>query len=589
MRKLILPLIAVAMLCASCEDLIDPAIENNKTLDDIYTTQDGAAGILGNAYVQIPYSYQSVPQSDVASDDAVTNDITSGYLKAATGAWTAMMNPFEQWQARYSAIQSANLFLAKVRDIEWSPNHITNEMFVDRMSGEAYALRALNMYFLLQAHGGMGSGGKMLGVQVITKPLTADSNFNIPRSSYKATVEQIVKDLDRAIELLPYDYDNQGDMTNIPQKYKDMGLTAPDSYNRVSGSHMKGRISGRIAKAIKVQTLMMAASPAFSAESGVAYSDVVECAAELLSGRDLSMTGNQWYIDNVDNYSAGINPDEVLWRANITEDNAVEALCFPPTLYGLGRVNPSQNLVDAFPMKSGYPIGDGAANYDPQDPYKDRDPRLGLYIIYDNQTQGSSNAAIVTGAYGTSIDALNRESGRSTRTGYYMRKLTNASCNPDPVYNGTKKHMSAYIRYTELFLDLAEAANEAYSGTVPGSMHTSYSIIKKIRERAGIDYGDPYLESIKNDPDKMRELIRNERRLELCFENQRFWDLRRWGLVDVMKEDVRGMSITENTNGVLEYTPITVEKRQFEDYMLYGPIPHAECLKWSNLEQNKGW
>lgn len=80
----------------------------------------------------------------------------------------------------------------------------------------------------------------------------------------------------------------------------------------------------------------------------------------------------------------------------------------------------------------------------------------------------------------------------------------------------------------------------------------------------------------------MRELIRNERRLELCFEGHRFWDLRRWK-ADV-NVTVQGMSIT---GGV--YTVIDVESRNFKDYMYYGPIPYSEVLKFSNLKQNQGW
>ena len=85
----------------------------------------------------------------------------------------------------------------------------------------------------------------------------------------------------------------------------------------------------------------------------------------------------------------------------------------------------------------------------------------------------------------------------------------------------------------------------------------------------------------------MRELIRNERRIELCFEGFRFWDLRRW------KADITspatGMKITAGTGTTYVYTPIEVEPRSFKDYMLYGPIPYSETLKFFELKQNKGW
>ena len=85
----------------------------------------------------------------------------------------------------------------------------------------------------------------------------------------------------------------------------------------------------------------------------------------------------------------------------------------------------------------------------------------------------------------------------------------------------------------------------------------------------------------------MRDLIRNERRIELCFENRRFWDLRRWMVAD-LNETARGMQIA-NPAGTLTFTPLDVETRDFKDYMYHGPIPYEEVQKWTNLEQNAGW
>ena len=80
----------------------------------------------------------------------------------------------------------------------------------------------------------------------------------------------------------------------------------------------------------------------------------------------------------------------------------------------------------------------------------------------------------------------------------------------------------------------------------------------------------------------MRELIRNERRLELCFEGFRFWDLRRWKAD--LNETVKGMKIEAG-----KYSVVDVEKRDYKDYMFWGPIPYSETLKFDQLIQNKGW
>src|SRR5690606_33414129 len=192
--------------------------------------------------------------------------------------------------------------------------------------------------------------------------------------------------------------------------------------------------------------------------------------------------------------------------------------------------------------------------------------------------------------YGTNNDAINRERGFSTRTGYYMRKLLRADVNPNPNFNTTQKHYNARIRYTEIFLAYAEAANEAWGPTGTGThSYSAYDVIRAIRQRAGITDGDAYLESIKNDKDQMRELIRNERRLELCFENHRFRDLRRWK-VDISKlnESARGLQIAKSGNDLI-YTPLDVESRSYQGHMYHGPIPYSEMNKWSQLQQNAGW
>ena len=143
------------------------------------------------------------------------------------------------------------------------------------------------------------------------------------------------------------------------------------------------------------------------------------------------------------------------------------------------------------------------------------------------------------------------------------------------------------MRYTEFFLNYAEAANEAYGPTGKGSHnYSAYDVIKAIRKRAGVglENGDAYLESIKENKDKMRELIRNERRIELSFEGFRFWDIRRWGLS--LTETAKGMSIN---NAAATYGVINVDTRNYKDYQQYGPIPYSEVLKYSNLQQNQGW
>lgn len=132
-----------------------------------------------------------------------------------------------------------------------------------------------------------------------------------------------------------------------------------------------------------------------------------------------------------------------------------------------------------------------------------------------------------------------------------------------------------------MFLICAEAANEAW-GPDGTSAHgfSARSLIEAIRKRAGIAQPDVYLASVTT-KEGMRALIRNERRLELCFEGFRFWDIRRWK--ENLTEPAKGVTINNNVFSIQN-----VENRQYSDNMYYGPIPLTEALK-ANLLQNKGW
>ncbi|RZK76423.1 MAG: RagB/SusD family nutrient uptake outer membrane protein, partial [Pedobacter sp.] len=293
-----------------------------------------------------------------------------------------------------------------------------------------------------------------------------------------------------------------------------------------------------------------------------------------------------WIKAQVDQAIGGNNPAEVLWRGAVDNALAMEEDHFPPSLLGRGLLNPTQNLVDAFPMANGYPISDQQnAGYVSTAPYTGRDPRLNAYIIYNGATFGTANTTVINTALdATTNDGLNKLE-TSTRTGYYMRKLLRNEVNLNSSSRNPQQHIKPRMRYTEFYLAYAEAANEAWGPLGTGShTYSAYDVIKAIRRRAGVgvNNNDPYLESIKNDKAAMQTLIRNERRLELCFEGHRFWDLRRWKRD--LTETAKGMLIQAGT-----YTPINVDERVYQDHMIYGPVPNTEILKFSALKQNTGW
>lgn len=577
----------------SCDDLFEPALENNQEITEMHNLPDFARGIIDNAFLVLPYQENTV--SDVATDDAVSNDNANGYMKMATGSWTSSNNAINCWEDRNHAIQYCNLFLEHADQVTWDySTQSLNEMHKDLYKGQAYALRALHFFYLLRAHAGT-VGGELMGLPIRLASEDATSNFNLPRNSFKECIDQIMTDLDAALNSLPTEF---GDVTEggVPAKYKQLGGTA-EEYNRAFGDHQLGKIDSRMIAAIKAQVALYAASPAFAAAGASTYEQAAQLAVQSLQNigglAGMDPTGWKWYndVDYINNFKfTDTDRTEIAWRGVVGNSHESETNNYPPSLLGNGRINPTQNLVDAFPMANGYPITVAAANYDPAHPYAGRDPRLKEYILCNGDAIGANGTVINTTADNTeTLDGLNRENGKSTRTGYYVRKLLRSDVNLNPAAD--QRHFGARIRYTEIFLDYAEAANEAQGpkAKVGGASYSAYDVIKAIRQRAGVGgTDDPYLEECAASQEKMRELIRNERRLELCFENHRFWDLRRWKAP--ITETAKGVSITtDKTTGALVYKTIDVEKRDYKDHMYFGPIPFSETLKYNNLKQNDGW
>lgn len=589
---------AVFVSLTSCDDLFEPALENNQDISQMYKDPTFARGLLDNAYLALPYSES--PSSDVATDDAVINQTGDDYKKMATGSWAANMNPVSQWDGRYHAIQYCNLMLENCDKVEWAySSKVLNQMFCDNYKGNAYALRGLHMMYLLRAHAGMVDG-QLMGVPIHLSSEDSKSDFNLPRNTFKECVDQIMSDFDEALKYLPEQYVDV-DENGVPAKYVQQGATN-NTYNHAMGSIHRGKIDGRIISAFKAQLAIMAASPAYASAHVMNYEDAAKYAADCLQkfgGLDaIDPNGWKWFANTkmIDNLGAASdNPKEIIWRANVAKSHSLESDNFPPSLFGSGKINPTQNLVDAFPMANGYPISDSNSEYDAKDPYANRDPRLKAYILCNGDKIGATDGVVNTAADSKTIDGLNRENGKSTKTGYYMRKLLRSDVNLNPSSTTDMMHLTARIRTTEILLDYAEAANEAQGPkvNVGGANYSAYDVIKAIRKRAGIgEFGeDPYLEECAQDQGKMRELIRNERRLELCFENHRFWDLRRWKVeLPKLNEAAKGINITTDaTTGKYIYKTFDAEERNYSDYMYYGPIPYSEILKYSNLKQNDGW
>lgn len=578
-----------ALSFTACDDVFTPLPENNLSEDYIERSAKNAENVMGTVYAYLP-GFDLNNLSEAATDDAVTNDADNSWRRIAAGSWTSSFNPVNRWEMTRNCIQYCNLFLKHLDGVTWAKDPSDNKFFHDRYYGEAHALRGIMMYYLLQCHAGFDNAGQLLGVPIVTEFEDENSEFNLPRNTFKECYEAMMSDFNEGLKYLPstyksYDSKDPASLEELQQQYP--GLDEGNA-NRVFGATFMGRVTGQIIEGYISRAALLAASPAFE-QSGITWEEAANAAAKVLSYTNgvagLALDGSTWYCDpSMEDLTDGGCPPEVIWRTSKGKSTEPEEKYYPPTLFGNGYINPTQNLVDAFPMENGYPITDPESGYDETNPYAGRDQRFYDYIVYNGSKVGPQNTEINTAADSETNDGLIKISA-STRTGYYMKKHLRMDASPNPSSKVEQYHYTARMRYTEFFLNYAEAANEAWGPTGTGSNgYSAYDVIKALRNRAflGLDNGDAYLQSCKSSKEKMRELIRNERRLELCFEGFRFYDLRRWKAD--LNETAQGMRIE---NGA--YKVFDVDTRNYKPHMYYGPIPYSEVLKFSNLQQNAGW
>lgn len=284
---------------------------------------------------------------------------------------------------------------------------------------------------------------------------------------------------------------------------------------------------------------------------------------------------------------ANFNSETIFARgyAPPSKGSSAEGMLGPVVVNGVtqswGNYQPTQSLVDDYSMANGLPITDPASGYDPANPYLNREPRFYSSIVYDGAPwQGD---IITTRIGGNNQINLSATLGDVTTTGYYGRKLL------DETFQGQSSRATSpssanwiIFRYGEILLNYAEAQNEAV-----GPDASVYAALKLIRTRAGL----PNFPAGLNQS-AMRANIRRERRIELSFEESRWYDIRRWLIATsptgVLNTPQYGMKIVY-TAGVPTYTPTKIFTNVFKDYNNWMPIPQGDLGKNPSLVQNLGY
>ncbi len=441
----------------------------------------------------------------------------------------------EMWAFDYQVIRKCNTLLARIDAVPG------NEDLKNRLKAEGQFLRAFSYADLLKAFGGVPL--------IITEQNVTDDLF-VPRSSYEEVLTQVIADCDAAAAVLPASY----------------------------GPEELGRATKGAAMALKARMLLYAASPLNNPGNEASRWQAAASAAKAVMDLNIySLYPNYYrlFLDKAGNsevifarkYARPGVTHETPWKLSMS-------IQVPDVLGGAwGGFSPTQNLVDAYEMKNGKPISDAASGYNPQQPYTDRDSRLDQSVLRNGSTW--KGITVETWEGGNAQKAAN---GDRTKTGYGLKKMVDEKyVNADQVYQGGDNDW-IYIRYAEVLLNYAEAQNEAV-----GADGTVESAINLVRARAG----QPALTGLSQSD--MRDRIRNERRVELAFEEHRFWDVRRWNLGSTyFNMPVKRMRI-ENNSGTFNYTVQDLENRTYREHQNLLPIPQAEIDRNPKLTQNGGY
>lgn len=567
-------------LFSSCEKALDPKVDSDYSNEYVWTLPDYAQGILINAYANVPNQFNSYGGDflDVATDNAVTNNYSSDLFELGSGSLNANKNPIGAWGNAYVQFRNIHLFLENGLTDKITYNVLdpaADAAVKNRLKGEALFLRAWWGFQLLQQYGGKATNGLALGYPIVKSTQEALKS-DVTRNTYEECVQQILNDCDAAALLLPKVYAGN---------------------DAIVGTTSLGRANKQVAAALKSRVALYAASPAnrdnsvtklngpgnFTVLDQTAYTDQWKRAVTL-SQEAIALIGNFSSLKTSD-FNSPTFPNEVIW-ARYTNNSSLENLNYPVAHYGNAYTGPSQNLVNSFPAKNGFPITDTRSLYSANNPYTNRDPRLDLNVYRNGSVLDTKPIETFVGGRDSKEAYPN-----NTRTGYYLRKwLTDKDFLLDPQNPLSDYHYNVLLRKTELFLNLAEASNEAYGPTVVahGSTQSAVTIIKNIRTAAGITSNVYVDEVAAQGKDAFRRLIHNERRLELAFENHRYFDLRRWLLP--LSESVNGVQIVKSAAGALQFAEIEVEKRKFNDIKYYyHPLPFVEIAKSPGLINNLGW
>lgn len=576
--------LCAGMLLGSCNDMYDFGKDGTLTLEDVFTDYKLTGKFLNKAYSYMPYYGASSAggtflacYTDEAQDgQAVVNSAAAGYYDGKASSSDNIINN-SLYDQLCQGIYICNVFLA---NIDYATN-MTVEAHRSKWKGEALLLRA---YYYLQLIKRFGP------VHIVKEPQPLDYDFskNKVRPTFYENAKEIIADCEAA-------------------------LLEPELPMRVNSIPEKGSMSKSMAYAIMSQVMLYAASPLWCGDNNYwdeallyterAMNELKKAGFDLYDPTNVGVPGCTIYQDYfllAPEYVQQPKQDVETIYAQKGQIGDLWQNCGLPITPGATRagVCPTQELVDAYetidgkfvlnidkpylddehlmPNYNTEVLVEHGGLYDPENPYANRDPRLKSSVYYNGSIYDlKNNKGIVYTNVGGNC-GIDERNTSYTRTGYYLRKWIHY----DSRKNSNKDGYWRFFRMAEIYLNYIEANFYANNKTVTSD---ALEIMNKIRKRAGMP---PVPSDVSSKEFEYR--IKNERRVELAFEEHRYYDVRRWKIQKDVEGVVTGMKISGNN-----YERVLIQKRNVvDDKYLMWPIPRTEQIKY-NLAgvyfQNPGW
>jgi hypothetical protein len=585
MKKFIL-LFVIMIGIVSCNDMLELIPDGRTNLDEVFSTRNGIRGYLNNCYANRPYGTGLLKSSlcDEAQDaDGITANSQSSWWYRGTVTASLFNNVVSEdaWQLYYEGIRKCNVFLQRIQEVK-AMEISSSEAELNNWKAQAHTLRALYYLQLIKRYG---------DVPLLTEEYDASHNYFTDRKAhFPEVVASILRDCDDA-------------------------LATPDiadgfAWNLYAGQN--GLMSRGVAYAIKSQAITYAASPLW-ADDSYTWADATAINGNALYQcliHDYSLFRNipspnvaqnayAWYFITIPDVQRSFDKEAIYTgqTLGIWQNSGL------PTIQGQTSAGPcpTQEMVDSYEMVAtgeppilGYsdeqhltPVINTASGYNPDNPYEGRDPRFYASLYYNGAIRNLPAIGVVETFEGgrEGISTTNR---RYTRTGYYIRKYNNWQSGRDNPADGAMR----LFRLAELYLNFAESAYQSHGPDEkimlgPGMSMSARDAVNTVRVRAGMPEFPAGMSK-----DAFEKKYRNERRVELAFEDHRYFDVRRWKILESTEHYVTGMHIVKNGDN-LRYNRIVFERGSYHNKFYLYPLSPTEAIKMSDHTgvnwQNPDW